>query len=176
VVHPQRFVVAGAGPCRQPSRGPSTGAKANPTSRGAAGKGVSCRRGSWPCQMLLRLSATGNSAGKKSSEARDRGGIFGDASRFLATETVPSRVSGRQSRGMLKTFLTAPRSRIRAGLGGGAGRTQTNHQAIMSPEVIINGRRRAFAPRLGQQDCGPIDMASPAQAPSRWHRARRSRQ
>jgi hypothetical protein len=29
-----------------------------------------------------------------SSEARDRGGIFGDASRFLATETVLSRVSG----------------------------------------------------------------------------------
>jgi hypothetical protein len=40
------------------------------------------------------LSATGNSAGKKSNEARDRGGIFGDARRFLATETVQSRVWG----------------------------------------------------------------------------------
>jgi pyridoxine 4-dehydrogenase len=25
----------------------------------------------------------------------------------------------------------------------------------MSPELIINGRRRAFAPRLGRQDCCP---------------------
>jgi hypothetical protein len=40
------------------------------------------------------LSATGNSVGKKFSEARDRGGIFGDASQFPATETALSRVSG----------------------------------------------------------------------------------
>ena len=48
--------------------------------------------------------------------------------------------------------------------------------AIMCRELIIDGRRRMFAPRLGRQDCGPIDTAPPAQAPSRWHRAGRSRQ
>jgi tetratricopeptide (TPR) repeat protein len=47
--------------------------------------------------------------------------------------------------------------------------------AAESPKVIINGLRRAFAPRLGRQDCGPIDMAPPAQARSRWHRADQSR-
>jgi hypothetical protein len=40
------------------------------------------------------LSATGNSARKKFGEARDRGGIFGDASQFPATETALSRVPG----------------------------------------------------------------------------------
>jgi hypothetical protein len=82
----------------------------------------------------------------------------------------------RQSRSKLKTIPTAPGNRNCAGLRGGAGRTQTDHQAIMSPKLIINGRRRAFAPRLGRQDCGPIDMAPPARAPSRWHRVDRSRQ
>jgi hypothetical protein len=38
-----------------------------------------------PTQSLLTSE---NCAGKKSSEARDRGGIFGDASRFPPTETV----------------------------------------------------------------------------------------
>jgi hypothetical protein len=40
------------------------------------------------------LLARGNSAGKMFGEARDWAGIFGDASRFLATETALSRVSG----------------------------------------------------------------------------------
>jgi hypothetical protein len=40
---------------------------------------------------------------------------------------------------------------------------------LWAPNPIINGRRRAFATRLGRRDCGPIDMAPPAQAPSRWH-------
>jgi hypothetical protein len=40
------------------------------------------------------LFAGANSAGKKFGEARDWAAFFGDASRFLATETVLSRVSG----------------------------------------------------------------------------------
>jgi hypothetical protein len=82
----------------------------------------------------------------------------------------------RQSRGKSKTIPTAPGNRICAGLGGGAGRTQTDNHAIMSPKVTIIGHCRAFAPRFGRRDCGPIDRAPPAQAPSRWHRAGRSRQ
>jgi hypothetical protein len=39
------------------------------------------------------LFASGNSAGKKFGEARDWGGIFGDAARFRAAETALSRVS-----------------------------------------------------------------------------------
>jgi hypothetical protein len=38
-------------------------------------------------------SATGNSAGKRSDEARDWAGVFGDIGRFRATETVLSPVS-----------------------------------------------------------------------------------
>jgi hypothetical protein len=53
---------------------------------------------------------------------------------------------------------------------------RTGNQPIMGPNLIINGRRRAFAARLGRRDCGPIDMAPPAQAPSRWRRADQSRQ
>jgi hypothetical protein len=92
-----------------------------------------------------RLEPVGNSAGKMSIEARDRGGIFGDAGRFLATETVLSRVSRQQSRGMLKTIPTAPGNRSCAGLRGGAGRTRTCNQAIMrrySEHERLHGTRR----------------------------------
>ena len=40
------------------------------------------------------LFASGNSAGKRFGEARDRDGIFGDTGRFRVTETALSRVSG----------------------------------------------------------------------------------
>jgi hypothetical protein len=73
----------------------------------------------------------------------------------------------RQSPGKLKTFPPAPGNRLYAGLRGGAGRTQTGNQPIMGPNLIINGRRRAFAARLGRGDCGPIERGPPAQAPSR---------
>jgi hypothetical protein len=96
------------------------------------------------------LSATGNSAGKKSGEARDRGGIFGGTGRFRTTETALSRVSGQQSRGMLKTIPTAPGNRSCAGLRGGAGRTRNRSQAIMrrytepwlSPNVALGVFRK----------------------------------
>jgi hypothetical protein len=69
----------------------------------------------------------------------------------------------RQSLGNLKTIPQAPGNRICAGLRGGAGRTQTDHQAIMSPEVIINGRRRA------------LNLAGRTAVPSIWHRLRKRR-
>jgi hypothetical protein len=119
---------------------------------------------------------TGNSRRENVCRGQRRGGVFwrhqpapGDRDRAIPRLR-------RQSREKSKTIPNAPGNRNCAGLGGGAGRTQTDHQAIMSPEVVINGRRRAFAPSFGRQDCGPIGMASPAQAPSRWYRAGRSHQ
>jgi hypothetical protein len=87
----------------------------------------------------------------------------------------PSRVR-RQSPGKLRTIPKAAGNEICAGLRGGAGRTQTSNQPIMGPKVIISGCRRTLGPTIGRQDCGPIDRAPPAQAPSRWRRADRSRQ
>jgi hypothetical protein len=69
------------------------------------------------------LLAGGNSAGKEFGEARDWAGVFGDTRRFRGTETAPSRVSGRQSRGKSKTIPTTPGNRNRVGLRGGPGRT-----------------------------------------------------
>jgi hypothetical protein len=98
------------------------------------------------------LFASENSAGKRFGEARDRGGFFGDTGRFRAIETALSRVSRRQSHGKSKAIPNAPGNRICVGLRGGAGRTRTCNQAIMSPQLIIDGRRRAFAPRPGRQE------------------------
>jgi hypothetical protein len=86
-----------------------------------------------------------------------------------------SRLS-RQSRGELKTIPSAPGNRLCAGLRGGAGRTRTGNQAIMEPELIHGVGRSIIAPSLVRQDCGPIDMAPPAPAPLRWHRADPCRQ
>jgi hypothetical protein len=105
------------------------------------------------------LFGSGNSAGKKFSEARDRGGIFSDIGRFRATETgIPPRLL-RQSRGKSKTIPMAP---------------GTNR--LCGPKAIISDCRRTLGPTIDRQNCGPIDMAPPVQAPSRWHRADRSRQ
>jgi hypothetical protein len=78
----------------------------------------------------------------------------------------------RQSPGKLKTIPQALGNRISTGLRGGAGRTQTGNQPIMGPKLIVSGGGRT----IGRQDRRPIDMAPPAQAPSRWHHAVESRQ
>jgi hypothetical protein len=78
------------------------------------------------------LLAGGNSAGKEFGEARDWAAVFGDSGRFWGTETAPSRVFGRQSRGKSKTIPTTPGNRNGAGLRGGPGRTRTCNQAVMS--------------------------------------------
>jgi hypothetical protein len=122
------------------------------------------------------LSPHAKSDGKKFGEARDRGGIFGDTLRFPGDRDRAIPRLRLQSRRKSKTIPTVPGNRNCAGLRGGAGRTQTGNQPIMGPNLIINGRRRAIAARLGRRDCGSIDMASPAQAPSRWRRAEHSRQ
>jgi hypothetical protein len=81
----------------------------------------------------------------------------------------------RQTRGKLKTIPLAPGNRLCAGLRSGAGRTRTGNQPIMGPKLIISGGRRTIGPTIGRQDCGSMDRAPPAQAPSRWHHAGRSR-
>jgi hypothetical protein len=66
------------------------------------------------CRYSNRSLFTGaNSAGKKFGEARDRGGIFGDASRFLATETMLSRVSGGKPRNVKDYSDGARKSKLR---------------------------------------------------------------
>jgi hypothetical protein len=115
-------------------------------------------------------------AGKGFARARDRAAFLPRKSAVTGSRDRKCRSGPREWRGNLGGLPETAGNRICVALGGGAGRTQTCNQAIMRPELIINGRRRPFAPRLGRQDYGPTDMAPPAQALSRWHRADRSRQ
>ena len=75
----------------------------------------------------------------------------------------------RQSHGKLKGIPSAPGKRICAGLRGGARRTQTDNQPVMSLKAIRSTAAVVlFGPTIVRQDCGPIDRASPVQALSPW--------
>jgi hypothetical protein len=105
------------------------------------------------------------SGGKKFGEARDRGGIFGDTLRFPGDRDRAIPRLRLQSRRKSKTIPTVPGNRNCAGLRGGAGRTQTCNQVIMSPELPST----AVVGRL------PGDLAGRIALPSIWHRLRKRR-
>src|SRR5205807_756578 len=50
------------------------------------------------------------------------------------------------------------------------------YAGLMQADAIIGGGWRTIGLVIGQQDCGSIDRAPPAKAPSRWHHAEQSRQ
>ena len=86
-----------------------------------------------------------------------------------STRVARTFVSKRLSASVAFVALSPPGSSCRP-----AGQIRLNQQAFCAAEGgRINGRRLTVASRIGLQDCGPIDMATPAQAPSRWRRAER---
>jgi hypothetical protein len=110
--------------------------------------------------------ASGNSAGKRSGEARDRGSLFGDDGGFGVKRDWPVLRLRRQRCGKSKTIPNAPRNRNCAELRGGAGRTQTDHQPIMGLKVIgSTAARLTIARTIGWQEC----------VPSIWHDLRKRR-
>jgi hypothetical protein len=101
------------------------------------------------------LSALQIPAGKRFGEARDRAGIFGHECLLRGAETGLSGVSA--------SLAAKPRKAKDYSVGA------------RKPE-LHDGGLRIIAPSLGRQDCGPIDMAAPAPAPSRWRRSDPCRQ
>jgi hypothetical protein len=102
-----------------------------------------------------------NSTGKRFGEARDWRGTFGVTGPIPGGRDHAISRLRQQSHGKSKTNPTAL---------GNRNCTRLRGQGIMEPELIHDGGRRIIAPILGWQDRGPIDMAPPAQVPSRWHR------
>jgi hypothetical protein len=79
------------------------------------------------------LSASGIPAGKTFAEARDRAAIFRRRKPIARDRDRAVPHLRLQSHGKLKAIPNAPGKRLCAGLGGGAGRTQTGNQVIMEP-------------------------------------------